>query len=84
MHSGMSNIDAFSVTGKQYQVGAGGTLHLYEYGNENRAALDASRVNPGIMSDAHVFRSANDVAVYIWDDFGVQSAIAGVFGAQLF
>lgn len=84
MYSGVSNFSDFSVTGEQYQVGAGGMLHLYEYNNENRAALDASRVDPGIMSHAHVYRSGNIVAVYIGDDFGVQSAIAGVFGAELF
>lgn len=82
--SGVSNFDAFSTTGEQFQVGSGGMLHLYEYNNENRAALDASRVNPGITSDVHVFRKGNIVAVYVGDDFGVQSAVAGVFGAELF
>lgn len=83
IHIGVSSFSDFSVTGEQYQVGAGGILHLYQYNNENRAALDASKVNAGIMSDAHIFRLDNMVAVYIGDDFGVQSAIAAVFGGEI-
>lgn len=84
MSSGVANLDVFSVNGQQYQVGAGGTLQLYEYNNENRAALEASRVDAGIMSDAQIFRSGNVVAVYLGRDTGVESAIASVFGAPLF
>ncbi len=83
-YSGVSNLNAFSVNGDNYQVGAGGMLHLFEYNNENRAALEASRVDPGIMSDAHVYCSGNIVTVYTGDDFGDQAAIAGVLGAELF
>lgn len=84
VYSGVSNFDDFSVTGEQYQVGAGGTLHLYVYNNENRAALDASRISPGILSDAHVYRLDNVVAVFVGDDAGAQAAINSVFGAPMF
>ena len=84
VYSGVSNFDAFSVNGEQYQVGAGGTLHLYVYNNENRAALDASKVSPGILSDAHVYRLDNVVAVFIGDDAGAQAAISSVLGAPMF
>lgn len=84
MRTGMSSDDVFSVPGERFQVAAGGTLHLFEYGDESRAELDASRANPGIMSDAHVYRLDNVVAVYVGGNLSVRSAIAAVFGAELY
>lgn len=83
IRTGAASIPQFNTTGVQFDVGRGGTLHLYEYESEEQASLDADRAD-GIASDANVFMKGNVVAVYFGRSLNVQTSLANVMGPRLF
>lgn len=74
----------FTTTGQAYNVGRGGTLHVYEYDSAQQASFDAMHAHGRVSSNAGVFHSGRLLAVYFGMNLSVKSALARLMGPQVY
>lgn len=82
VRSGVATLRSFTTRGVRYAVGQSGSLHLYEYADEDQAAFDASRAHGGI--DASIYHRGTIVAVYFGRDMNSEMMISQVMGPRVY
>lgn|GEM_PF-3280893 len=85
MYEGPSVAPRFSVPAKQFTVGNGATMQVFEYANDGALLLDVTSLDDFMNGHnaPHLYRGTHIIVVYYGNDIGVMNALSDVLGSPV-
>jgi hypothetical protein len=84
--TGQTTHHFFSPPGQSFNVGAGGTLQVFEYPSETSASLDAQQIDMNAMRlpiRPHFYRRGILIVLYLGDDQMILQSLSEVLSPHL-